>query len=538
MSGEDSKSGGAPPKKGGRRGNGEGYVERRGGVWYGRLVLTGGDRPWLPLGKCSEEKARAKLAALSERGRQSGQLNQFVDRVRATQMAPRKNRKSLEGDLEVSVRELVRDWTTGKLFDVHGAVNRLRPIASSRINAWTLNKTVLDLETRGPRKPKFGDLRVIDVTPEDIAKIMAMQPREHAAQTRMHTYQRLRRVFDLAEFPCRLRTEGTNPVKRHLRPERDEEKLYCYLYPSELVALLRCRKIPVGRRVLYAVAVYTGLRKGSLYSLLWRGVDFEHGTISAFRVKGKQRVNGGGDAAGRPIFSRGDPSLLKLLHAWWIYCGRPAPDKPLISGVEVDQNHDEARVLREDLAAVGITRELLFSDAPNVEAIRFHDCRSTFCTWARRAGKSDAWIAERTGHRLSGSMIDRYTRQAQTLGDLEYESFPDISRAIPELAEHVPAAPPPPTPPATAARQPERGAGDPRTTALTTLLAQATELADAGQTAAAAGLVRGAQPLVGQADDPRAAALAVLLAQAVELAEAGQTAAFSNLLRAAQALLG
>lgn len=27
----------------------------------------------------------------------------------------------------------------------------------------------------------------------------------------------------------------------------------------------------------------------------------------------------------------------------------------------------------------------------NVEPLRFHDLRSTFCTWARRAGKSDAW---------------------------------------------------------------------------------------------------------------------------------------------------
>lgn len=77
----------------------------------------------------------------------------------------------------------------------------------------------------------------------------------------------------------------------------------------------------------------------------------------------------------------------------------------------------------------------LFSTAPNVEPIRFHDGRATFCTWARRAGKSETWIKERTGYTPSSGTLDRYTRMAQTLSDLEYEAFPDVSSAVPELAE-------------------------------------------------------------------------------------------------------
>ncbi len=85
---------------------------------------------------------------------------------------------------------------------------------------------------------------------------------------------------------------------------------------------------------------------------------------------------------------------------------------------------------------MGVSRALLFEEnAPNVEALRFHDLRSTFCTWARRAGKSDAWISERTGHELSGNMINRHDRGAQTLGDLAYEPFPDVAGAVPELAK-------------------------------------------------------------------------------------------------------
>jgi hypothetical protein len=115
-----------------------------------------------------------------------------------------------------------------------------------------------------------------------------------------------------------------------------------------------------------------------------------------------------------------------------------------------------ATALRDDLTAVGVTRAILFEEnAPNVEPLRFHDLRSTFCTWARRAAKSDAWISERTGHELSGDMISRYDRGAQTLADLDYEPFPDVSGAVPELAEivtrlhtqlHKPAAEPPESP--------------------------------------------------------------------------------------------
>jgi hypothetical protein len=39
----------------------------------------------------------------------------------------------------------------------------------------------------------------------------------------------------------------------------------------------------------------------------------------------------------------------------------------------------------------------------------------------RRAGKSDAWISDRTGQKETGKMIDRYDRGAQTLADLSYE---------------------------------------------------------------------------------------------------------------------
>ncbi len=128
---------------------------------------------------------------------------------------------------------------------------------------------------------------------------------------------------------------------------------------------------------------------------------------------------------------------MAVLNAWCMHQGKPDGDQPIVREADIGCEAKRlATALRDqDLKAANITRAILFEeDAENVEALRFHDLRSTFCTWARRAGKSDPWISERTGQEVTGDMINRYDRGAQTLADLDYEPFPDISRAIPELA--------------------------------------------------------------------------------------------------------
>ena len=93
-------------------------------------------------------------------------------------------------------------------------------------------------------------------------------------------------------------------------------------------------------------------------------------------------------------------------------------------------------MLRADLKAAGVTRELLFARSAHVEPLRFHDMRATFVTWSRRAGKGTGWIADRTGH-LTEEAMRRYDRGARMLADLKYKPFPDLSAALPELSEDI-----------------------------------------------------------------------------------------------------
>jgi integrase len=183
-------------------------------------------------------------------------------------------------------------------------VNRLRKKASAYVDKVTLNKHAMPVKTRGANGPAFGDLRVVDVTPRDIVEVMAAQPKEHRAQTRLHIYQRLRRLFDLAIFPLELRKEGDNPVSKRVRPQADAAKEFGYLYPAELLALVDGRNaageivVPLVRRVLYATAVYTGFRGGSLLALTWENFDFDNRALTALSTKDKT-----------PAFAEGEPPL-------------------------------------------------------------------------------------------------------------------------------------------------------------------------------------------------------------------------------------
>ncbi len=404
-----------------RRKKGAGTVEFRAGVAYARVTLPDGRRPWYKLGAVSEAKAADMAAALAERVRDG--KHEHVGRAR------RPGRPTAATASRATVKTLGEAWTSGKLFRDHGNVNGLREKASADVDGWRLAR-LYKVKTRGPSGPDFGDLAIAEVREEDLERALVAAPDDDASgATRVHYYAVTRRLFELAIAPARLRTD--NPCAKYLRPTKDGAKLFSYLFPAELLVLLACVAIPLGRRVLYALAVWTGLRKGSLLALRWRDVDLTHGTLAALVTK-----------TDVPQMFEIGADLVRLLEAWRAHRGKPDAAAPLVAELEAT-GPELAEVLRADLRTAGVTREILFSTAANVEPIRFHDTRATFVTWAKRAGRSDGWIADRTGH-LTPAMLARYARAARTLADLRIDPFPPLDGAIPELATVAPGGSTPP----------------------------------------------------------------------------------------------
>jgi integrase len=92
-----------------------------------------------------------------------------------------------------------------------------------------------------------------------------------------------------------------------------------------------------------------------------------------------------------------------------------------------------AGILRQHLTLAGIERPELFESSKTRVPIRVHDFRATFVTVNLAHGKSETWIADRTGHR-SSQMINTYRRQARTWTELGVPTLAAMDAAIPELA--------------------------------------------------------------------------------------------------------
>jgi integrase len=399
------------------RDKGTGSLEWRRGHRWVKVSLPDGTRPRYRL--CKEVcTCRAMSDAMAEENAKSISARERA-RVQAEMDAAEKAATSKR----MSVEDFGTLWTSGKLYADHGQVRGLKTKKSADDDAIRLKAHVYPYLKKA----------VADVTEQDVERCMAEAARAAEKKlgkpwrqaTRFQLYQVLRRLFDLAVKPGRLRSD--NPVSKDLRPPKDKPKLYSFLYPTELLALLGApaEKVPLARRMLVAIAVYTGLRKGSLRSLTWGSVDFKNSTLTVLETK-----------TGLPQVFELRPDLVAVLQAYYELRGSPKdPAEAIIRQTDLGCRKDrEAGVLRDDLKAAGVTRSILFSDAPNVEQLRFHDMRATFVTWARRQGKSKGWIADRTGH-LTDEMMNRYDRGARLLADLKYEPFPDISKAFPEFTE-------------------------------------------------------------------------------------------------------
>lgn len=317
-------------------------------------------------------------------------------------------------------------WTSGALYREYGDYNGLKMKRSARDDRNRLRKYVY---------PYIGKALVANVTEETVARAMAKaatdfedrKGRPMSQATKRHIYMVMHRLFDLAIRPGKLRAD--NPVTRHSLPKAGPQKIYAFLYPEELIDVLGCTEVSIVHRIYYALATYTGLRKSALKALTWGSINFEKATVRSLVSKTDVPQ----------FFSQRDPavpglhSLLDLLVLYRKYLGDPAGDQPIIGKLLCADDHEAAQ-LRADLKCAGVTREELFRKSEREEPLRFHDLRATFVTWAFRMERPNSWIEDRTGQ-VTERIMKRYKRAALSITDLEYEPFPDISRAIPELAK-------------------------------------------------------------------------------------------------------
>ncbi len=303
-------------------------------------------------------------------------------------------------------RQLAAQWTSGKLaarFPDHVAVKK---------------SVESDVHRLGVLYRTIGDVPLATFRLEDAERAMASLPASaRAPATRRQYAQLIARVLGLAVYPCRIIPRS--PIPKGFLPAQKSQKATAWLFPDEEQRLQACAAIPLERRVLYGLLAREGMRVSEALALRWSDLDLDRGTVRLDTNKTEE--------------SRSwvlTPGVAPALKAWR---GSAEPQDRPFACCEAEHQADQ---FRADLLLAGVDRPELFERTEHRRPIRIHDLRATFVTLSLASGRSETWVADRTGHR-STLMIGRYRRQARQASELGLGELIRLDLAIPELASRL-----------------------------------------------------------------------------------------------------
>ena len=259
-------------------------------------------------------------------------------------------------------------------------------------------------------------------------------------QTVKHWLMCISRIYNWARQ--RELIECPNPVAFVDKPSlagRDQD--FDFLSKDEVERLLGCEQIPTSERMVYAVAVYAGLRMGELYGLRWRDLDLDRGQLTVKRSY--PLVPKSNKLRHVPI----NPRLATLLRQWREIC--PPTEEGLVLPTPPGKRK------RKDGSPATYTPHMRVKDSDydfaahralaGCHKVRFHDLRHTFASHFMMSGGNILTLQKLLGH-SSVSVTQRYAHLAPDFmrGEVERMSFEpkasDVVRLDDYRAERVAAA--------------------------------------------------------------------------------------------------
>jgi integrase len=313
----------------------------------------------------------------------------------------------------VTFSQLAKEWTDGKLAERYPRHVRVK---DHRLDASRLKKLCAIDVADGL---KLGDVPLTAFAIDHAeAAMRGLPPKAKRPMTHRQYGQVLSRVLALAVYPCRIL--AANPLPKRFLPMGEKPPAFTYLYPAEDAALLACDAVPIARRLLWGFLVREGCRLGEALALRFCDLDLKNGSLTLQNSKtGESRTWALDAGVARSLTTWQELRKAEPTDAVFADCWHPA-----------DQ-------LRDDLRAAEIARADIFQSTDRRRALRVHDLRGTFVTLSLAAGRSESWVADRTGHTTS-QMINRYRRAARTAGELGLGAPLPLDQAIPTLGGHKP----------------------------------------------------------------------------------------------------
>ncbi len=229
-------------------------VSERGGRWYVKYRDASGK--WVRQVTTASSKTSA--------GRLAAELERRAERQRLGLEQP------IPEDGGGTFTELLRWW-----LDTY---SRGRP--SHERNVYSVTKHLI--------RSGLGELRLVDVSPGRLEEYLQTKGACLSPQTVNHLRRFVLTAFNRAKRAGRW--SGPNPAEG-VQARRVPRRAHDYLRATEVLPLLGA--LDPRWQPLFAVAIYTGLRRGELLGLRKRDVDVDNGLLTVSRSYGRETTKGG-----------------------------------------------------------------------------------------------------------------------------------------------------------------------------------------------------------------------------------------------------
>jgi integrase len=229
---------------------------------------------------------------------------------------------------------------------------------------------------------------------------------------------------DMARSKVRALRIREDSIVRDVRPpDAGDTRASTFLYPSELLALVSCERVPLDDRRTYALAVYLYPRAGELAALTWQDVDLATGRVHIHRSIDRETGEAGSTKTGTDRQFVAESAAMPPLRG----LGRGA--EPTAALASWNRCNASTR-LRAHLRRAGCKRADLYADDGRRRPLTFHDLRATGITWQAMRGDPVAAIVERVGH-ANLATTERYMRRGRLMATASGERvFPALPRVL------------------------------------------------------------------------------------------------------------
>ena len=241
--------------------------------------------------------------------------------------------------------------------------------------------------------PFFGQTRLPDIGPADVQIFLAEKAKHFSPKTVLSLRNLLSKIFGTAQTWGYLQA---NPARGAQVPALVATRERVTLTPEQVRALLGVLKEPY--RTMVLLAVLSGLRRGEIFGLKWRCIDWTERSLLVSEASYEGHTAAPKTRASRRLVFI-DEVVLETLRKL-----RPAMCQPedLVfctdRGTPLNPNNVLNRVLHSACKTAGIPR------------VSWHNFRYTYSTWANPTGESIKALQSQLGHTDSRLTLSVYTQ--------------------------------------------------------------------------------------------------------------------------------